>query len=385
MADIAVKGVLEADTTLSGTMTTPDGVVLDAGDYVLATAQASALQNGIWVVDLAAWVRPTEGLDYRKGFEVRVLEGSVHELSMWLQINEGVPDTSSTLFRKESEGRLYEGSQGIDINGYQVLIEPTGVLAGTYELATINVDAQGRILSATGSSVSSSFIEGLAFEYVNATQVKLKTGSAYIPGINRIVPVIAEITSTVVAGANAVTYLYMYETNGVGQFETSSTAPDAPYSGHARYKTGDQTRRFIGMLRNDGSGNLIPFNCEVLAGNIYRLTYGLENTNTTMRVLNATSSGTTVQTVDISPTAATAANRFVGPSAMSAFVYWITTGSGTKQMGYTPSGNPPRILPAASNGLDWTDLGNAHELRYKFNVGSVDTLQLFINGFLGRR
>ena len=385
MADIDVKAVLETNTTLSGAMTTPDGVSLVAGDYVLAAGQTSGVLNGIWVVDAAAWVRPTEGIDYRKGFEVRVLQGSNNELSLWLQSNDGIPDTSSTTFRKESHGRLYEGVGAIQINGYQVSLQNTGITPGVYELPTLTVGADGRILGISGGDISAAFVEGLNFEYVSATQVKLKAGNAYIPGINRIISTVTDLTSNVVAGANAVTYLYLYETNGVGQLETSSTGPDVPYLGTARYKTGDQTRRYLGMIRNDASGNLIPFNSEVLAGNIFKLTYGLDHNSTTLRVLNATAAATTVQTVDVSPTAATVANRLAGPGAMSAFIYWITTGSATKQIGYTPSGNPPRILPAASNGFDWIDLGNLHELRYKFNVASVDTLQLFVNGYMGRR
>ncbi len=386
MADISVKGVLQANTTLSGTMTTPDGVALVDGDYILATAQTSATQNGIWVVHTGAWTRPTEGIDYRKGMEVRVIEGSSNELSMWLQSNTGVPDVSSTTYRKETQGRVYQGTGPLQVNDYQISIAPSGVTPGTYELPAINVDTYGRLTTASGGQITASFIEGLGMEYVSATQIKVKTGNAYIPGINRIVPVLADITTTVISGANALTYVYMYEVNGVGQIETSSTAPDVPYVGNARYKTGDTTRRFIGMVKNDSTGSvLIPFNCEVLAGNIYKITYTLEHTNTLLRVLNATSSGTTVQTVDISTTASTAANRFAGPNALSAFVYWITTGSGTKQLGYTPSGNPPRIIPAASNGYDWIDLSSIQELRYKFNVATVDTLQLFIAGFMGRR
>ncbi len=384
MADIAVKGVLQTNTTLSGNMTTPDGVSLVDGDYILATAQSSGTQNGIWVVASGAWTRPTEGLDYRKGFEVRVLEGASNELTMWIQSNSGIPDTSATTYRKASQGRVYEGTGAIQINDYQVSIIPSGVTPGTYELPSINVDTYGRITTASGGEITASFIEGLGMEYVSATQVKLKAGNAYIPGLNRIVPVIADITANVLSGANTISYLYVYETNGVGQLELSATGPDVPYIGTARYKTGDSTRRYVGYIRNDGSGNLIPFNCEVLAGNIYKQTYGLGDDNTTLRVVNAFTGATTVQTVNVGPSSGTAANRLVGAGAASALVYWVTTGTGAKWLGYTPSTLPPNKLLLASNGKHWVDLSSTTDLQYKLDT-AADTISLYVTGFIGRR
>jgi hypothetical protein len=384
MADIAVKGVLEANTTLSGTMTTADGVVVNDGDYMLAAAQASGTQNGIWIAHAGAWTRPTEGLDYRKGYEVRVLEGSSNELAMWIQSNDGIPDTSSTTFRKASQGRIYEGAGIIQINDYQISVIPSGVIAGTYELPTLNLDTYGRVTSASGGDITASFIEGLGFEYVSATQVKLKAGNAYIPGLNRIIPVIADITTNVISGANSLTYLYLYETNGVGQLETSSTGPDVPYIGTARYKTGDPTRRYLGCIKNDASGNLIPFNCEVLAGNIFKLAYGLGDDNTTLRVVNAFTGATTVQTVNVGPSAGTAANRLSGPGAASVLAYWVTTGSGAKWLGYTPSTVPPNKLLVASSGKHWVDLSSTNDLQYKLDTGA-DTISVYITGYIGRR
>jgi hypothetical protein len=385
MADIAVKGVIESNTALTGLFTTADGVVLSDGDYVLLVGQTSGLQNGIWLANSGAWTRPTEGVDYRKGFEARILEGSSNELALWLQSNEGVPDTSTTTFRKASHGTTMEGVGGVAVDGYQISLIDTGVAAGVYELGTFSIGDDGRITSAVGSNVTASFIEGLALEYVSATQIKLKLGSAYIPGINRTIRTMSELTSTVISGANALTYLYLYETNGVGQFETSSTAPDVPYTGQARYKTGDTSRRYLGMVKNDSAGNLIPFNCEVLGGNIFKMTYALLHNSTELRAVNAFTGSTTSQTTDVSATAATAANRLTGVSAMSAFVYWVTTGSGAKYIGYRPVTNtPPRVLPAASAGFDWVDLGSSNQLNYKLDTAG-DTITLYVAGYMGRR
>lgn len=49
--------VADANITLSGAQTI-NGVAVSAGQYVLATGQTSASQNGPWVVAAGAWTRP---------------------------------------------------------------------------------------------------------------------------------------------------------------------------------------------------------------------------------------------------------------------------------------------------------------------------------------
>jgi len=46
--------------SLSGTGATMDGATLAANDRVLLTAQSTASQNGVWVVNSGAWTRPTD-------------------------------------------------------------------------------------------------------------------------------------------------------------------------------------------------------------------------------------------------------------------------------------------------------------------------------------
>lgn len=56
-AVIAVDVIATSNLTLSGSQTI-DGFVVGAGNFVLATGQTTGSQNGIWLVQTGAWVRP---------------------------------------------------------------------------------------------------------------------------------------------------------------------------------------------------------------------------------------------------------------------------------------------------------------------------------------
>ena len=80
-----VRALSDSDVaSLSGT-TTIDSVSLVAGDRVLLTAQATASQNGIWVVQSGAWTRPNDfNTDQSSaGALVVVTEGTVYHDQVW--------------------------------------------------------------------------------------------------------------------------------------------------------------------------------------------------------------------------------------------------------------------------------------------------------------
>ena len=80
-----VRLVLVANDTLSG-LAARDGVTPIAGDRVLATAQTTATQNGIWVAASGAWTRATDADasgEIVPGTQVAVREGTVYADSLW--------------------------------------------------------------------------------------------------------------------------------------------------------------------------------------------------------------------------------------------------------------------------------------------------------------
>lgn len=385
MADVTVRAVQTTNRAITGLGVTPDGVVLADGDYVLNVGQTSTVQNGVWIAKVGAWERPEEGMDYRAGFEVRVLEGNDNTLALWIQNNYGtIADTDSLTFQKESNGRPLQGSSGIEIVNNEIRLVSTGVEEGIYELATLSILEDGRVAFASPTGVAPTYIDGLTFKYLNASTFQVTPGDAFIPGANRVIRLPSTVTASRMTGADALTHVYLYETNGVGQIETTTTLPDPAYGYSARTKIGDSTRRYLGSLRNDASGNIIPFHFELLSPNLYRFSYS--TLYSSQPILNAWTGPTTVQELYVGMETGITTRRYVGIDAMSAFVQWVTTGSDLKYIGWhpTPGVTPPIELPAASRGTAWVDLGNPPHFVWKLNTGT-DTLTVGVLGYMGRR
>lgn len=103
------------------------------------------------------------------------------------------------------------------------------------------------------------YIEGLLLEWVIASSIRITSGACTVPGIGTLTYATA-ITKTGIALGNSVWgHVYAYSNAGSPDFEVSTTAPAAPYSGSARTKTGDTTRRYIGSFKTDASGAIIKF------------------------------------------------------------------------------------------------------------------------------
>lgn len=103
-------------------------------------------------------------------------------------------------------------------------------------------------------------ISGMTMDYVSGSSVQIGSGSAYIPGPDRIVDFPSAITKSGISlGNNAWGHVYAFVNGSNPDFEVSTTAPSSPYRGSARTKTGDSSRRYVGSVRTDASGNIINF------------------------------------------------------------------------------------------------------------------------------
>ena len=104
------------------------------------------------------------------------------------------------------------------------------------------------------------YIDGLRMEWVSGTSLRVTGGAAYVPGLNGILGVESPITKSGLSlAANTWYHLYLYRNGGSADIEISATDPAAPYSGAARTKTGDSTRRYIGSIRTVASGEVVRF------------------------------------------------------------------------------------------------------------------------------
>lgn len=217
---------------------------------------------------------------------------SAPPLTGWITQNGTAPAPTLTL-------APYVTLDGNRIVGSSLHTKPTNVADGTTFLEEDTKDTyvmkgrawvlQSRIFTDPG------YISGLQLEYVSATQIKVKTGAAYVSSLAAIVTLSAD--STLTPSRAASTWYYLYLKND-GTIESSTTAPAAAYFGTARAKTSDTTRRYLGAYKTDASSNIINFHTLGAHGlNIvtYRdLQYALP-----FRVLaNGTATGVT--TVDLS-------------------------------------------------------------------------------------
>lgn len=115
------------------------------------------------------------------------------------------------------------------------------------------------------------YIDGLKMTWVSGTQIQVSAGAAYVPGPKRIAELAAATTLTPSLAVSTWYYVYLTVSGATVGVEAVTTAPAAPYTGTARTKTGDSSRRYLGAFKTDASGAIIGF--DNLAGGLlfYRI------------------------------------------------------------------------------------------------------------------
>ncbi len=88
--------------------------------------------------------------------------------------------------------------------------------------------------------------------------VSVQPGVAYLPG--GILILLQDAVNVVVSGAtSAWRHFYIANDSGSILLEASATTPADPYQGYARYKSTDQTRRYLGSLYFGTDGKTVTF------------------------------------------------------------------------------------------------------------------------------
>lgn len=104
------------------------------------------------------------------------------------------------------------------------------------------------------------YIDGLKMVWNSATSISVTSGAAFIPSLSKCLPSTTMLTlSGLVLTASTWYHLYLYLNAGAPAVECVATAPAAPYYGTARTKTGDTSRRYLGSVLADASGNIYNF------------------------------------------------------------------------------------------------------------------------------
>ena len=106
----------------------------------------------------------------------------------------------------------------------------------------------------------SGLIVGLVMEWVSGTSLRVSSGAAHIQGTGKVLAATSAVTKAGLSLSNDTTYhVYLYVNAEAADVEVVITAPAAAYSGKARSKTGDTSRRYLGSVRTNGSAAMREF------------------------------------------------------------------------------------------------------------------------------
>lgn len=128
------------------------------------------------------------------------------------------------------------------------------------KLSQLAAASAASVAAGAGLWTMAGHILGLRMEYVGPASIRVSSGSAWIPSLQQAIEVPTALTlSGLTLAANTWYHVFLYLNGAVPAIEVVTAAPAAPYSGTARAKTGDTSRRYIGSFRTDGSGLIYNF------------------------------------------------------------------------------------------------------------------------------
>lgn len=160
---------------------------------------------------------------------------------------------------RDSKGRI-TGTRAATITGTANQIDVANG-DGSAGPPTLSLDAA--VLNQLAELVGSpglGYIDGLKMVWNSATSLSVTSGAAYIPLLGHVLQSPATLTlSSLVLAASTWYHVYLYNNAGTPAIECVTTAPAATYNGTARTKTGDTSRRYLGSLLTDASGNINNF------------------------------------------------------------------------------------------------------------------------------
>lgn len=181
------------------------------------------------------------------------------------------------------------------------------------------------------------FIIGMEPTWISASSISFNPGSLYVPSLSDVM-VCPTLAITGFSGtANTWYYAYAYSIGGVPSIEINTTVP-VVYSGKARIKSGDNSRRFIGAFRTNASGGFTNFICAVTGMICYRenisaapfriLAAGTANTPTAVSASAVVPLTTQSCRVAVTNASTTNGGAVSNPDALS--IGLITAGGGAK-------------------------------------------------------
>lgn len=147
-------------------------------------------------------------------------------------------------------------------------------------------------------AVTEGYINGAVLTWSSTTQVQVTTGTVHIQSSGSLMRITSTLTISPSLSTNTWYHCYVFDNAGTPSGECVTTAPASPYTGTARSKTSDTTRRYVGSIRTDGSSQIRKF--VMSGGGSYRtILWMLDTTASPFRVLSG-GLATTNTNVDLS-------------------------------------------------------------------------------------
>lgn len=193
-----------------------------------------------------------------------------------------------------SAGLLQGGNiQNVNLRSSWIYLDATGTMVGPLsapELTIVTGSVQLLGLNAQNSfesvrvtveevstyNLSPAYIDGLAINYLTSGSVSVSPGCAFIPNSSRNIFITGSLSASFSPSATNSSgtwqHVYMFDNVGVTAVEVSTTLPSVPYSGVARTKTGDNSRRYLGSVYCDAGGYLYKFTPTVI-GNVLKMNW----------------------------------------------------------------------------------------------------------------
>lgn len=211
------------------------------------------------------------------------------------------------------------------------------------------------------AAIPKGYIDGLQLQWVSGTALTVSSGAAYIEVSGNIVSTPSAIAKTgLTLTASTWYHVYLFLNAGTPDVEVVTAAPATAYSGTARSKAGDTTRRYIGSIKTDASGAIYRF-----AQNGMRVSWYADTAVAPFRaLLNGTStSALTVSLSSVMPVTALLAQLKLTNLSSDTPARFINSESGLTPPDAPVSLPPPATTVAAFAFIDFpTD--HAQALQY---------------------
>ena len=223
-------------------------------------------------------------------------------------------------------------------------------------------------------------IDGLELSWVSAASISVSSGSCYIPSLGYVVQSNSTVTLTgLTTTASTWYHVYLFMSGTTPTIECVTTAPAAPYSGVARAKTGDTSRRYLGSVRSLAANTLMKFS---QCGNKVSWYENIQNTNLLLVSAGTATTATTLSCTSGVPVTAKLATLSLYNSSTTSVV-WLNNADCNFALGI--GGNFLQIVgQQASFGGDFP-ISAAYGINYMYNATTGSGVNISICGYVYER